>query len=105
MAIQQLQQQNVSAPAIYTEYSIAIPPAVADFTIALRPSGTPGNIFWYTTPSGSVSPGSVGNLPAVYGTVPANSSRTIFGKRGGQTIYFQVDQTNQVLEADYYGDT
>ena len=105
MGVLQLQQQNVSAPAIYTEYSIAIPPGVNQPTLSLRPSGTPANIFWYMAPSGSLSPGAAGNLPSVYGTIPPNSSRTISGKFGGQIIYFQVDQSNQVLEVDYYGDT
>jgi len=105
MGVLQLQQQNVSAPSSYTEYTLAIPPGVNAPTIAIRPSGTPANIFWYMAPSGSGSPGSAGNLPAVYGTIPPNSSRTISGKVGGQIIYFQVDQATQVLEVDYYGDT
>jgi len=104
MAVLQVLQQNVAAAAAYTEYSITIPPAVFDLTIALRPSGTPANIFWYTAPSGGASPGSAANLPAVYNTIPANGSRWIPGKRGGQVIYFQVDQSTQVLEADYYAD-
>jgi len=103
-AYSQLIQQNIAAAAAYTEYSIVIPPAVFDLTLALRSAGSPANIFWYTAPSGSVSPGSSGNLPAVYNTIPPNGSRWLPGKRGGQVIYFQVDQSNQVLEADYYGD-
>jgi hypothetical protein len=104
ISLLQIVQQNIAAAAAYTEYSITVPPAVFDLTLALRPSGTPANIFWYTAPSGSAHPGSSANLPAVYGTIPANGSRWIPGKRGGQIIYFQVDQTNQVLETDYYGD-
>jgi hypothetical protein len=104
MAVLQILQQNVAAASAYTEYSINIPPGVFDLTIALRPSGTPANIFWYTAPSGSASPGSAANLPAVYNTVPPNGSRWIPGRRGGQILYFQVDQPTQVLEADYYGD-
>jgi hypothetical protein len=105
MGILQLQQQNVSAPTIYTEYQVAIPPRVNEVTISVRPSGSPANIFWYMTPSGSANPGNVGNLPATYNTIPANASRTIRGQLGGQIIYFQVDQANQVVEVDYYGDT
>lgn len=105
MSIQQLQQQIVSASAAYTEYTLTIPPGVMGLTVALRPSGTPANIFWYTAPSGSSSPGSAANLPSIYGTIPANYARTFPGKRGGQIIYFQVDQADQTLEADYYGDT
>jgi hypothetical protein len=104
MSYLQILQQNIAAAAAYTEYSITIPPAVFDLTLALRPSGSPANIFWYTAPSGSPSPGSSANLPTVYNTIPANGSRWIPGKRGGQIVYFQVDQSTQVLEADYYGD-
>jgi hypothetical protein len=105
MGVLQLQQQNVAAAAAYMEYSVTIPPGVNAPTISIRPSGTPANIFWYMAPSGSASPGSVANLPAVYGTIPPNSSRSISAKMGGQIIYFQVDQATQVLEVDYYGDT
>src|ERR1700757_147780 len=101
MSFQQLQQQNVSAPAAYVEYSVVIPPFVVNPTLSLRPSGTPANLFWYMAPSGSASPGSAANLPAVYGTIPANGSRNMGGKCGGQTIYFQVDQASQTLEVDY----
>jgi hypothetical protein len=105
MSLQKLQQQNVSAPAIYTEYSAAIPPGVMNITIALRPTGTPANIFWYTAPTNGSGAGNASNLPTVYNTIPASSGgRTILGKFGGQTVYFQVDQTNQTIEVDYYGD-
>jgi hypothetical protein len=104
MGYSQLQQQNVSAAAAYTEYSIVVPAMSKQVTLSLRPSATPANIFWYTAPSGSSSPGSSANLPALYGTIPIGSNRTIFGVLGGQTIYFQVDQSGQTLEADYYAD-
>ena len=102
MAILQLQQQNVSAAAAYTEYSVAIPPAVNEVTLALR--GNVAALFWYMA-SHNPSPGSAANLPTVYGTIPAGASRTIRGKLGGQTIYFQTDTAAQTLEVDYYGDT
>lgn len=105
MGISQIVQSNVSAPAAYTEYSLTVPPGAIEITLQLRPSGTPANLFWYMAPSGSSSPGSSSNLPATYGTVPAGSSRSILGKLGGQVIYFQVDQSNQVLEFDYHADT
>jgi hypothetical protein len=107
MGLQQLQQQNVSAPAIYTQYSIAIPRGVNQVTLSVRPGGTPANVFWYMATTNGSTPGSSSNLPQspnTYNTIPANSSRTIAGQLGGQIIYFQVDQTNQVLEVDYYGD-
>ena len=105
MAINQIQQVNTPAASAYTEYSVAIPPGAIEITFQLRPNATPANVFWYMAPSGSVSPGSVGNLPAAYTTIPAGSSRSILGKLGGQTIYFQVDQGGQVLELDYHADT
>jgi hypothetical protein len=105
MGLQQLQQKNVSAAAIYTEYSVVIPPSVMNLTIALRPSGTPANIFWYMATTNGSNPGSASNLPTTYNTIPASSGGiTKLGKFGGQTIYFQVDQTNQTIEVDYYGD-
>ena len=45
-----------------------------------------------------------GGLPAVYNTIPAGASRTIFGVLGGQSVYFQTPGTSQVLEVDYYAD-
>lgn len=101
MAISRLQQQNVSAAAAYTEYSLAVPTAANGLTLALRSSAT---LFWYMT-SNNPSPGTSANLPAVYGTIPPGASRTIDAKLGGQTIYFQVNTAAQVLEVDYYGDT
>ncbi len=108
MGVLQLQQKNISAPAIYTEYSFTVPPSSIELTISLRPSGTPANIFWYMTPTNGSTPGSSSNLPQspnTYNTIPASiSGRTIRGRLGGQTVYFQVDQTNQTIEVDYYGD-
>lgn len=104
MGVSQLQQQNVSAASAYTEYSLAIPPGAIEITLQLRPSGTPANLYWYMAPSGSLAPGTSGNLPSVYNTIPAGSSRSIMGKLGGQTLYFQVDQSSQVLEFDYHAD-
>jgi hypothetical protein len=102
MGISQLQQQNVPATAAYTEYSVVIPPQVKQPTFSLRSGNQP--VYWYMAPSGSPSPGSSANLPAVYNTIPAGASRTIFGVLGGQTVYFQTPGTNQVLEVDYYAD-
>ncbi len=104
----QLQQQNVSAAAAYTEYSVAIPPSSIEVTISIRPTGTPANIFWYMVTTNGATPGSTSNLPQspnTYNTIPSSvSGRTIRGLLGGQTIYFQVDQSNQTVEVDYYGD-
>ena len=104
MAVNQLLQINTSAPAAYTEYTLAVPPGAMEVTLQLRPSANPTNLFWYMAASGSASPGSAGNLPATYATIPPGASRTIVGKLGGQTIFFQVDQSNQVLEFDYHAD-
>lgn len=104
MAILKLQQQNVAAAAAYTEYSVVVPPRVNQVTLALRPGSTPANIFWYVATSPNATNNAAG-LPTVYGTIPPNASRTIWGQLGGQTIFFQADQTSQTLEADYYGDT
>src|SRR5882672_1440516 len=101
MGISQLQQTNVSAPAAYTEYSVAVPPGAIEVTLQLRPSAGPAKLFWYMA-SNNLSPGSEANLPATYGTVPAGSSRSILGKPGGQIIYFQTDGTDQVLEMDFH---
>lgn len=102
MSIFKLQQQNVAAPSAYTEYSVVIPPQIKEVTLQLRVTDT---LYWYAAPSGSSSPGSAANLPAVYNTLPAGASRT-FHVLGAQTIYFQVatSQGGQVLEVDYYGD-
>ena len=102
MSILKLQQQNVAAAAAYTEYSFTIPPRIVELTLSLRAGNQP--IFWYTSASGSASPGTAANLPSVYGTIPAGASRTIRGVLGSQTIYFQTPGTNQTLEVDYYGD-
>jgi hypothetical protein len=105
MAILQLQQQNVVATAAYTEYSFVVPVGVFDLTLAVR--GGAANLFWYTVTTNGSSPGSASNLPQspnTYNTIPAGASRTIPGKRGGQTIYIQVDQSNQTIEIDYHGD-
>ena len=107
MGILQLQQKNISAPAIYTEYNVVVPYGATEVTLQLRPANAGANIFWYMTPTNGSTPGSTSNLPQspnTYNTIPAGSSRTIRGKLGGQTIYFQVDQTNQLLECDYYSD-
>lgn len=108
MAILKLQQQNIAAAAAYTEYSVAIPPRATELTLALRPGGssgaaTPANLFWYTAShpnAGNIA----ADLPSVYNTIPLQSSRTIRGLVGGQTIYFQTDQADQLLEVDYYAD-
>ena len=102
MSILQLQQQNVAAPAAFTEYSVVIPPQVKEVTVQLRLTDT---LYWYGTASGSASPGTSANLPATYGTLQPGSSRT-FRVLGAQIIYFQVatSQAGQVLEVDYYGD-
>jgi hypothetical protein len=106
--ISQLQQQNVTAAAAFTEYSVRIPPGAINPTIVLRPGGssgsaTPANVFWYTAshPNGS---NNLAGLPTVFNTIPLQNNRTISGKLGGQTIYFQVDQVNQVIEVDYFSD-
>lgn len=102
MGLLQLQQQNISAPTAYTEYSVAIPPRVNEVTLSLRINDT---LYWYmtSTPNGT---NNTAGLPATYGTIPAGASRTIRGMLGGQTIYFQVatSQGSQVLEVDYYAD-
>ena len=103
MALLKLQQQNVAAAAAYTEYSLTIPPRINELTLMLRATGA--NIFWYMAASGSGSPGTAANLPAVYNTIPIGNSRTVRGLLGAQTIFFQTDGTAQVLEADYYADT
>src|SRR5471030_2026282 len=112
MAVSQLQQQNVAAAAAYTEYSFKIPPGAMKPTIVLRPGGstgsaTPANLFWYMTPTNGSTPGSSSNLPQspnTFNTIPLQNNRTINGKLGGQTIYFQVDQASQLLEVDYFSD-
>jgi hypothetical protein len=103
MAFLQLQQQNVAAASAFAEVSAAIPPRVNEVTVQLRAADT---LYWYMAPSGSVSPGSAANLPALYNTIAPGASRTIRGQLGGQTIYFQVAtaQAGQVIEVDYYGD-
>jgi hypothetical protein len=102
MSILQLQQQNVAAPSAFTEYSVVIA-RINEVTLQLRANDT---LYWYMAPSGSPSPGTSANLPAVYNTIATGASRTIRGQLGGQTIYFQVatSQAGQVLEVDYYGD-
>jgi len=108
MGMLQLQLQNISAPLAYTEYQIVIPPGVNQPTIQVRPSSTPANLFWYMTTTNGSAPGSASNLPQspnTYNTIQPNYSRSIGAKMGGQIIYFQVDQPNQVIEVDYYGDT
>jgi hypothetical protein len=101
--ISQLLQQNIAAAAAYTEYTLAVPPGAMELTLQLRPGFTAANLFWYMS-SNNPTPGSAANLPATYATIPPGSSRTISGKLGGQTIYFQVDQSTQVLEFDYHAD-
>lgn len=101
MSMSQLQQQNISAPAAFTEYSVEIPTQSKQPTLSLRSGNQP--IFWYMASSPNAS-NSLGGLPAVYNTIPAGSSRTIFGALGGQIIYFQTPGTVQVLEVDYYND-
>lgn len=102
MSVLQLQQQNVPALAAFTEYSVAIPPGIKQVTLQLH---LPDTAYLYTAPSGSTSPGSSANLPAVYNTLPSGASRTFPGI-GAQTIYFQVatTQAGHALEVDYYGD-
>jgi hypothetical protein len=102
MSMSQLQQQNIPAASAYTEYSVVIPPKAKQITFNVRSGSQP--LFWYMAPSGSSNPGSSSNLPAVYNTIPAGASRTIFGTFGGQTIYFQTPGSSQVLEVDYYED-
>src|SRR5206468_3475533 len=112
MGVSQLQQQNVAAPVAYTEYSVKIPPGAMKPTFILRPGGStgsaaPANLFWYMVTTNGSTPGSSSNLPQspnTFNTFPVQSNRTIDGKLGGQTIFFQVDQANQLLEVDYYGD-
>lgn len=103
MSILKLQQQNVAAATLYTEYSVVIPPRVNEVTISLRKND---QLFWYMSASGSAAPGTAGNLPAVYNSIPTGASRTIRGMLGQQTIYFQVatSQAGQILEVDYYAD-
>lgn len=108
MAVSQLQQQNVPAAVAYTEYSVKIPPGAMKPTIVLRPGGstgsaTPANLFWYMTSSPNGTNNAAG-LPATFNTIPLQGNRTMDGKLGGQTIYFQVDQANQILELDYFSD-
>lgn len=103
MALPALKQKNTAAAAAYTEYQIVVPPGAMDITLALRPNASPANLFWYLATNNS-APGSAANLPAVYGTIPAGGARTITGKLGGQTIYFQTDQATQVAELDYHED-
>lgn len=108
MGILQLQQQNIPAAAAYTEYSITLPPSVNTPTIVLRPGGStgsaiPANVFWYMTSSPNGTNNAAG-LPAIFNTIPLQMNRTVPGRLGGQKIYFQVDQANQILEVDYFGD-
>src|SRR4051794_39059379 len=103
MGVSQLQQLNVSAPAAYTEYSVEVPPGAIEVTLQLRPSATPANLYWYMT-NNTPTRESPATLPAPYAPPPAGSSRSISGKLGGQTIYFQVDGTDQVLEMDFHAD-
>jgi hypothetical protein len=108
MAVAQLQQQNVAAAAAYTEYSLVVPAGVMQLNLQLRLTGstgsaTPANLFWYMASSPNVGHNAAG-LPTKYNTIPVANSRSISGKLGGQTIYFQVDQTNQLLEVDYFSD-
>lgn len=100
--VSQMQQQNISAPSAYNEYSFKVPPRVNQLTINVRSGNTP--LFWYMAPSGSLNPGSSSNLPALYNTIPAGANRTISGQLGGQIIYFQTSGASQVAEIDYYGD-
>lgn len=108
MGVLQLQQQNVAAVAAYTEYSFKIPPGANAITVVLRQGGSTGsasaaNVFWYMASSPNGTNNAAG-LPATFNTIPLQSNRTFGNKLGGQTVYFQVDQANQVLEVDYYGD-
>lgn len=108
MGILQLQQQNIAAAAAYTEYSLKVPPSVSGLTLVLRPGGStgnasPANLFWYMASSPNGTNNAAG-LPATYNTIPLQMNRTIADRLGGQTIYFQVDQANQILEVDYFGD-
>lgn len=102
MSISQLQQQNVAAAAAYTEYSVKIPTQSKQVTFNVRSGSQP--VFWYTASSPNAT-NNVAGLPAVYNTIPAGASRTIFGVFGGQSVFFQTSGTNQVLEVDYYADT
>jgi len=112
MGVSQLQQKNVAAATAYTEYSVAIPTGAMKPTFVLRPGGstgsaTPANLFWYMVTTNGSTPGSSSNLPQspnTYNTIPLQENRTIDGKLGGQTVYFQVDQANQLLEVDYFSD-
>lgn len=105
-----LQQQNIPAVAAYTEYSLVIPIQVFELTLSLRAGGstgsaTPANVFWYMKTTNGSTPGSSSNLPQspnTYNTIPLQNNRTIDGGLDGQTIYFQVDQANQILEVDYF---
>ena len=112
MGVSQLQQQNLPAVAAYTEYSVKIPPGAMKPTLVLRPGGStgtaaPANLFWYMVTTNGNTPGASSNLPQspnTYNTIPLQLNRTIDGKLGGQTIYFQVDQASQILEVDYFAD-
>ena len=101
MSMSQLQQQNVPAAAAYTEYSVKVPPQSKQPTFSLRSGNQP--VYWYMASSPNAT-NNLAGLPAVYNTIPAGASRTIFGVLGGQTVYFQTPGTNQVLEVDYYAD-
>ena len=112
MGVSQLQQKNIAAPVAYTEYQIPVPPGAIALTLNLRPGGStgsaaPANVFWYMTTTNGSTPGSATNLPQspnTYNTIPVVSSRTINSKLGGQVIYFQVDQADQIMEVDYFSD-
>jgi hypothetical protein len=105
-----LEQQNIPAASAYTEYSIVIPAQKFQLTLVLRPGGstgsaTPANLFWYMTTTNGSTPGSSSNLPQspnTYNTIPLQNNRTINGGIQATTIYFQVDQPNQILEVDYF---
>jgi hypothetical protein len=112
MGLSQLQQKNVAAASAYTEYSFAVPPGIMQLTLILRPGGSTGsaaptNLFWYMVTTNGSTPGSSSNLPQspnTYNTIPLQNDRTINGKLGGQTIYFQMDQASQLPEVDYFSD-
>lgn len=98
----QLQQQNVPAAAIYTEYTVTIPAGATEVALALR--GTVAKLFWYTATTDGSTPGNVSNLPSVYNTIQPATQRIIRGLLGGQKLFFQVDTVTQVLEVSYYSD-
>jgi hypothetical protein len=109
MGVLQLQQQNVAAAAAYTEYSFKVPPNAMQFTMILRPGGStgsasPANVFWYLASSPNGTNNSAG-LPTVFNAVPLQNSPTHNSRLGRQTVYFQVDQPNQIVELDYNSDT